>query len=89
MKVTELADISYPNLTRFLNGKRNGSIGIDILIKLSDVLNIPVTYLLGEDERDYYVDKDLDLIVERISKLPENKRCKVKETVNSILDMLQ
>ncbi|MDR0454499.1 MAG: helix-turn-helix domain-containing protein [Deferribacteraceae bacterium] len=88
LKVTELAEISYPNLTRFLNGKRSCSIGIDILIKLSEVLGVPLGYLFGEDERDYLADKDLDIIVKRISKLPENKRNKIKEAVNSILDIL-
>ena len=52
LKVTEKAGISYQHLTRFLNDSTGGEIGIGILQRLSDVLDVPVSYLLGDTDVD-------------------------------------
>lgn len=52
LKVTERAGISYQHLTRFLNNNTGGEIGISILQRLSDVLGVPVSYLLGDTDID-------------------------------------
>ena len=77
MSMAELArriGVNQSSITRYEDGQFN-RVGMDILIKIANALDVEVTYLIGfeptaptitkKDERD--IAKDLDSIMEKLS----------------------
>lgn len=70
--------ISVPNLSQFENGKRKPN--INILIKLSKILDVSVDYLLNKKEENTF-----SSVKTKINNLSE---AQAKYLLNEILDLL-
>lgn len=63
----------------------------DVLLKLSDIFNVSIDYLLGKtvEEHPGELDKlaqDIDDLCAKLSKLPESERNKVLKMIDIMLD---
>lgn len=92
MQVAKDAEISYPNLCRFINGKRDG-LGIDVLYKLARDLDVPMAFFFGEKVLDqknlkYYDDlpEGFGALVEKVKLLNDTDKKRVKDVLSVLVD---
>lgn len=98
LKVTEKAGISYQHLTRFLNNNTGGEIGIGILCRLAEVLDVPVSCLLGDTDKagDYILTAggrqlpaEWDGLMKEILAMDEKERDKIYRMLNLLLEVIK
>ena len=65
-EIARRASLHPTHLSEIIHGKRN--IGLNVALRLSKVLNIPVARLIGEDEKEDIRRKEVELHLERIKK---------------------
>ncbi len=98
LKVTEKAGISYQHLTRFLNNSTGGEIGIGILYRLAEVLNVPVSYLLGDTDKsgEYkltscgaQIPPEWDEVMKTVMKMDEREQEKVYKMLSTFIELMK
>jgi transcriptional regulator with XRE-family HTH domain len=98
LKIAERAGISYHHLTRFLNNTRGGEIGIGTLQRIADVLQVPVSYLIGDTDgsgRFVFTSEGIQLpeewnqLFQAIYTLPKRKQESIQKALHAIIDAVE
>ena len=98
LQLTKAAGISYPHISRFLSGNFKGEIGLGVLQNLASVLNVPLSYILGETDTDGHLihsssgvplPEKWDELFKRIQTLPKDKEQKVYALIVSAIAVIE